>query len=51
MANYVDYIKSISYEIKAVQDKVKHFVKHYGEDGCAGKEESKIKDIEIIGGG
>ncbi len=33
MANYVDYIKSISYEIKAIQDRVRHFVKHYGEDG------------------
>lgn len=33
MANYVDYIKSISYEIKAVQGRVRHFVKHYGEDG------------------
>lgn len=33
MANYVDYIKSISDEIKAVQGRVRHFVKHYGEDG------------------
>lgn len=33
MANYVDYIKSISYEIKAIQGRVRHFVKHYGEDG------------------
>lgn len=33
MANYVDYIKSISDEIKAIQGRVRHFVKHYGEDG------------------
>ena len=33
MANYVDYIKSISYEIQALQDRVRHFVSHYAEDG------------------
>ena len=33
MANYVDYMESISDEIKALQGRVRHFVKHYGEDG------------------
>ena len=33
MANYVDYMESISDEIKALQGRVRHFVRHYGEDG------------------
>lgn len=33
MPNYVGYMKSVSYEIKALQDRVRHFVSHYGEDG------------------